>query len=236
MQRKQLKAAFDQQAAGYDKQQEKMAPILNALRFVLESIFADVPIEARILSVGVGTGAELSHLALRFPQWSFTVVEPSGSMLDICRRKAEKEGFASRCLFHEGYVESLPLDNAHDAATCFLVSQFIIEQEARSSFFNGIANRLKPNGILASADLASGVSSGGYESLMTSWLNMMKDAGVPAEGRERMREAYSKDVAVLPAATVASIIESGGFETPVQFFQAGLFHAWLSKRASNNTA
>lgn len=65
---------------------------------------------------------------------------------------------------------------------------------------------------------------------------MMAATGVPSEGLERMRTAYSKDVAVLPAATVASIIESGGFETPVQFFQAGLVHAWFSKRASSNAA
>jgi hypothetical protein len=30
--------------------------------------------------------------------------------------------------------------------------------------------------------------------------------------------------------TVAAIIEAGGFETPVQFFQAGLIHAWHAKR------
>jgi signal transduction histidine kinase len=29
---------------------------------------------------------------------------------------------------------------------------------------------------------------------------------------------------------IASIIEAGGFETPVQFFQAGLIHAWFSRR------
>lgn len=236
MHSEELKAAFDQQASGYDKQQEKMAPILNGLRFLLESVFADVPVEARILCVGVGTGEELSHLAQKFPRWNFTAVEPSGAMLDICRHKAEKEGFASRCVFHESYIESLPLDDAYDAATCFLVSQFILEQEARSSFFHAIANRLKPNGVLASSDLASGVSSEDYEALMNSWLNMMAATGVPSEGLERMRTAYSKDVAVLPAATVASIIESGGFETPVQFFQAGLVHAWFSKRASSNAA
>lgn len=91
MHSEELKAAFDQQPSGYDKQ-EKMAPILNGLRFLLESVFADVPVEARILCVGVGTGEELSHLAQKFPRWNFTAVEPSGAMLDICRHKAERKG------------------------------------------------------------------------------------------------------------------------------------------------
>jgi len=227
-----LKAIFDQQAAGYDKQQERMAPILNGLRFLLESVLADLPVEARVLCVGAGTGTELSHLASKFPRWTFTAVEPSGAMLDICRHKAEQEGFAARCFFHEGYLESLRLDSAYDAATCFLVSQFILERQARSSFFHAIADRLKPNGILASSDLAAGVGSADYEALMTSWQNIMAAAGVSPEGLVRMQAAYRKDVAVLPAATVASIIEAGGFEPPVQFFQAGLVHAWLSRRGN----
>lgn len=236
MRSEELKTAFDQQASGYDKQWAKMAPIRDGLHFLLGSVFADLPVDARILCVGVGTGTELAHLAQKFPRWNFTAVEPSGAMLDVCRHRAEEGGFASRCYFHEGYLDSLPIEDAHDAATCFLVSQFILEPEARSGFFRGIANRLQPGGILASSDLASEVGSYDYEALLNAWLNMMAAGGVPPEGLERMRAAYGKDVAILPAATVASIIESGGFETPVQFFQAGLIHAWFSKRASSKAA
>ncbi|MGH8216019.1 MAG: hypothetical protein ACREPZ_10050, partial [Rhodanobacteraceae bacterium] len=60
--------------------------------------------------------------------------------------------------------------------------------------------------------------------------------GVPPGGVERMRAAYAKDVAILPPDIVASIIQSGGFETPTRFFQAGLLHAWFAKRTSGSTA
>jgi hypothetical protein len=50
-------------------------------------------------------------------------------------------------------------------------------------------------------------------------------------GLERMRAAWERDVVILPPAEVASIIESGGFEAPVRFFQAGLIHAWFARRA-----
>ena len=129
MRQDEIKALFDRQAASYDTQWEKTAPILNCLHLLLESMFAELPGDARILCVGVGTGAELARLAQANPRWRFTAVEPSGAMLDICRK------------------------------------------------------------------------------------------------------AYAKDVGVLPPNKVASIIEAGGFELPVQFFQAGLINAWLSKRA-----
>ncbi|HET8637794.1 MAG TPA: class I SAM-dependent methyltransferase [Acidobacteriaceae bacterium] len=230
MDSEELKAVFDQQAAGYDEQQQKVAPILNGFYFVLESALAELPDDARILGIGVGTGAELALLARKFPGASFTVVEPSGAMLEMCRKRAEGDGFASRCHFHHGYIDTLPVERVHDAATCFLVSQFILEQNARSEFFRSIASRLKPGGILASSDLASGHGPDASGTQLDVWLNMMAATGVPPEGLERMRAAYAKDVAILPADTVASIIEDGGFAAPVQFFQAGLLHAWLSRR------
>jgi len=226
-----LKAAFDQQAPRYDKQWAKLAPIRDALHFLLESVFAGLPADARVLCVGVGTGAELAHLAGRFPRWSFTVVEPSGAMLDVCRQRAETEGMASRCHFHGGYVDSLPPMDTHHAATCFLVSQFILERQARSGFFRSIADRLHPGGLLASSDLASEVGSTAYKSLVHAWLKMMAAADVSPEARARTLAAWEMDVAILPPGEVASIIESGGFEAPVQFFQAGLIHAWISRRA-----
>ena len=230
MRNEELKAVFDQQASGYEKQWERLAPIRNSLHFILESIFAALSENARILCVGVGTGAELAHLARQFPYWHFTVVEPSGAMLEICRQRANAEGFTSRCYFYEGYLDALPIRDMHDAATCFLVSQFMLDQDARSAFFQSIAQRLCPGGILASSDLASEVGSREYETLLLAWANMMSPTAVEPERLERMRTAYAKDVAILPPKVIASIIESGGFEAPVQFFQAGLIHAWFSRR------
>ena len=227
-----LKAVFDQQAAGYDKQWIRMAPIYNSLYFLLESVVAELPTEARILCVGVGTGKELLHMANKFHGWHFTAVEPSSAMLDVCRREAEKAGIASRCYFHEGYLDSLPAGESHNAATCFLVSQFILEKEARSEFFKHIAEQLKPGGLLVNADLSAEIEADSYDALLRVWQSTMAPSDASAEGLSRMKATYAKDVAVLSPASVISIISSGGFEPPVQFFQAGLIHAWFAKRTS----
>lgn len=233
MQQDQIKAIFDQQAASYDAQWAKTAPIPNCLHFLLDAFFAELPAEARILCVGVGTGGELAHLAHKNPQWRFTAVEPSGRMLELCRRRAQNEGFESRCEFHEGYVDSLPESLPHHAATCFLVSQFILDSAARSDFFRQIATRLTPQGLLASSDLASEISSPEYDVLLPAWMKMMASADITPETIDRMRKAYANDVAVLPASRITSIIKAGGFDAPVQFFQAGLIHAWISRRLQN---
>lgn len=69
MHQEEVKALFDQQAATYDTQWENTASIPSCLHFLLESMFAELPAEARILCVGVGTGAELVHLAQMNPRW-----------------------------------------------------------------------------------------------------------------------------------------------------------------------
>lgn len=226
-----LRQVFDRMASGYDRKQARMAPVFDGLYFLSESVFVELPRDARILCVGVGTGAELIHLAAAFPGWRFTAVDPSTAMLDACRTRVGEAGLSSRCSFHEGYVESLPIDEGFDGATCVLVSQFILEAPARSAFFRQIADRLVHGGILVNVDLTSDVESEDYDALLAVWQRVMDPSAVSAEALDRMKAGYAKDVAILPPDAVASIMESGGFERPVQFFQAALICGWFARRA-----
>lgn len=234
MQRPQAPIAFDEHhAAAYDQRFARLAPIRDALHLLISAVFADLPAEARILCVGVGTGHELIYLAQKFPQWTFAAVEPSAPMLAVCRRKAEELGITSRCVFHEGYLDSLPPSSAFDAATSLLVSQFIPAPDARAHFFRAIAERLRPGGFLVSADLAGDTTSAPYQSLLEVWLRLMRETESPREQIEKLRVAYGRDVALLPVEQVSAIIASGGFERPVLFHQAGLIHAWYTRRTSD---
>ena len=55
-----------------------MAPIRDGFYLLVESVFADLPDDAWVLCVGVGTGTELAHLAQRFPRWHTSVIESGG--------------------------------------------------------------------------------------------------------------------------------------------------------------
>ncbi len=226
-----LRRAFDRQARSYDKQWSRMAPINDGMFFLLDAVLASLPGDARILCVGVGTGTELIHLAMAFPGWTFTAVDPSTSMLDICRQRVGELGLSGRCVFHEGYIDSLPEDEHYDATMCFLVSQFILDARARTQFFGQIASRLVPGGILATSDLSTDIESPVYDALLPVWQRVMTPSSDSAEALERMREGYARDVAILPPAAVASIIESAGFDPPVRYFQAALICGWFARRS-----
>jgi tRNA (cmo5U34)-methyltransferase len=231
MQNQESVLIFDQKfASSYDKRFEKLAPMRNALHVLIRLVLSELPNDAQILCVGVGTGSELIDLAQTFPQWKFTLIEPAAPMLNICRQKALEYGIASRCTFHEGYLDSLPASPPFHAATCLLVSHFFMQQEERRNFFRQIAARLLPNGYLVSSDLASEMSSSAYQNLLEVWLRMLKYSETSAEEIEKFLTSYGRDTAILPPQEVEAIIASSGFEAPVLFFQTLLIHAWYSKR------
>ncbi len=178
------------------------------------------------------TGAEMIYLAQNFPQWRFTAVEPASAMLDICRQKAEECGISSRCTFHQGYLDSLDTSNYFDAATCLLVSHFIMQEEERSNFFKQIAARLHPNAYLVSSDLTCDMDTLEYQSLLEVWLRMLKFSQVPVAEIENIRSSYGQNVALLSPQKVESIIIKGGFDSPTLFYQTLLIRAWYSKRTA----
>ncbi len=222
---------FDEKfAATRDQKFAAFAPMQTALYAVINRIFADLPDDARILSVGAGTGAEIVALAEKFPYWRFTAIEPASAMLDVCRQKVADQGFADRCTFHNGFLDSLPASEPFDAATCLFVSQFLMQPAARSRFFNQIALRLRPDALLISADLSADTTSAAYEDLLRVWARMIVSPSVSIEEIEQMRHSHNSTVAVLPAREVETIIAAGGFEPPVLFFQYLLMHAWFTRR------
>lgn len=223
---------FDQERASvYDKQFAKLAPMRDALHLLIRMVLSELPDDAHILCVGVGTGSELINLAQNFPQWQFTAVEPAAPMLNICRQRAEESDITSRCTFHEGYLDSLPASDAFHAATCLLVSHFMMQPEERRNFFRQISARLRPDGYLVSADLVSDRSTLAYKSLSDVWRRALKYCEMPPKEIEKVLTSFGQDVAVLPPQDVESIIASSGFDTPVLFFQTLLIHGWYAKRS-----
>lgn len=225
--------AFDKErAASYDKKFAAMAPMRDALQLLTRAILSELPLDAHILCVGVGTGTEIIDFAQAFPHWQFTAVEPAAPMLNICRQRIEENGLTSRCTFHEGYLDSLPATEPFDAATSLLVSQFIMQQDERRSFFQQIAARLRPGGVLVSADLTSDMSTAAYQSLLEVWLRLLRSCHIPAEEIENMRASFGRSVAILPPQEVESILAASGFDAPVLFLQTLLIHAWFARRTS----
>ncbi len=227
---------FDaQHAANYDERWAPLAPLRDSLHLQMRFILQELPAAARVLCVGVGTGAELLALARAFPTWRFTAVEPSAPMLDVCRRKAVEAGIADRCAFHVGYLQELPPAEPFDAATTILVSQFITDRARRTDFFRDIARRLRPDGLLITADLTT-IAAGQHESLLTVWSQMMRHIGSSEAQIQALMAAYGRDVALLTVPVMEALLTEAGFVRPVRFSQSLLIHAWFARVAPREPA
>ncbi len=217
-------------AATYDDRFKALHGIKDMMHLALESAFAQLPSDARILIAGAGTGAEVRHLAPLFPTWHFTLVDPAPAMLEIARRHALAEGFADRCTFHPTYVSDIEADG-FDAATSLLVSHFVQDAGARTDYFRSIAERLKPGAPLFNADLCADPSGPDFQSLMSFWQGMMAKAGMTPEGREQYARSFGTLFACHGPADVEAMIEAAGFVPPVHCVQAGLIKGWLTAKA-----
>lgn len=232
MQDQNTAVVFDEdRASSYDKQREKMAPIKDALHFFTRVAMAGLSDEAHILCVGVGTGSELFDLAEAYPGWRFTAVEPAAAMLNICRQKAETLGIIDRCSFHEGYLDTLPATALFDGATSILVSHFIVDIDERQKYFTSIAERLKPGGLLLSADLSGDTASEEFDRQFNMWLKMLRLSGVPEADVEKYVASIGNSVAVLPNDKIESLMVAADFETPIHLYQALLINAWCARKA-----
>lgn len=189
----------------------------------------DLAEDAQVLCVGTGTGAALIALAQAFPNWTFTAVDPSSAMLDICREKVENAGISSRSQFPEDYLDSLPESGKFDAATAILVSQFLLEEEQRRAFFHEIWRRLNPGTYFIHADLAAPADPIVHENLKAVWIQALRFNGLSPEAAQAYIPGWAKRVAVLKKVEIEAIVASSGFETPTLFYQSLFLHAWYAK-------
>lgn len=210
-------------AARYDERFKPLAGLKDALHLVLRGSFADLPDDARVLVVGAGTGAELIALAAARPGWRFTVVEPAEGMLAICRARATEAGIAARCVFHGGFLDSLPLSAPHSAATAILVSQFLLDPAARRDFYRQIAARLAPSGLLVTTDLVVDTAAD-----WGPWLGLMGLLGMDGDKQRTYREQVEEKVALVTAAGMRAVLTDAGFDAPIAVYQAGLMRAHLA--------
>jgi tRNA (cmo5U34)-methyltransferase len=222
---KTIEDMFNENAPKYDEQYAKTKALKDALHLLMKAILCNLPQESRLLCIGAGTGQELLYFAQAFPEWKFTVVEPASAMMTICREKAEKQGIAARCSFHEGYLDTLPGDEQFHAATSVLVSQFIKEKKDRLAFFQEIAARLNRGGILINADLAADFETAKFKKIFGIWTNMLD---IPSEKAVKLKEQWEKELAVVPANEVEGIISSAGFGPPILFYQTLFIYAWYA--------
>lgn len=226
-------AYFDaDHAAIYDRRIRRRCPSYDALHEMVAGWLASRPEGGRLLSAGAGTGAEILSLGPRFPGWSFVAADLSADMLAACRRRVEAAGLAGRVDYHHGPLQGLPVGAEFDAATSILVSHFILDRGERLAYYRAIAERLRPGGLFLLADLHGDPADPAFARLFEPWLATFTDAAADPAGVAWERTHLMGDIAFIPEAELAALLEEAGFEPPLRFYQSWLFGGWATARRS----
>lgn len=222
---------FDRKTAqGYDGRARKVGAINDAVHLLTGLVLSRLPADAKILCVGAGTGSEILPLAAKFPGWRFDALDPSGSMLEICKERAEEGGIAGRCRFVHGYLSDFESGAEYDAVLCLLVTHFLTDDAERQAMFDDMSARLKPGGYLINSDICYDTATPAYADILEAWKEMHILSGASGEQAAAIPQTLATHVGVRSPRQMEAFLRAGGFPLPVLFFQSLLIHAWYSQK------
>ena len=220
---------FDQDVAdAYDRRNRALAPISSNLHFLSRLVLADLPVDARVLCVGVGTGAEILSLATACPGWSFVGVDPSPEMLAVGRRRLDEAGVMDRCELVEGYAEDAPL-GPFDAVVSLLVAHFI-KPAGRPAFYAAIHDRLKPGGRFVSAEISVDLEAPECPAMLEDWKQVQTLMGATPQSLANLGGTMREALGVVSPEETQRLWRAAGFTVPIPFFQAFMIRGWHAVR------
>jgi tRNA (cmo5U34)-methyltransferase len=188
-------------------------------------VLKDLPAQARVLCVGVGTGAEILSLSAAFPQWTFVGVDPAIGMLDVCRERLSQAGVLSRCELIQGYVHDVPPGEYFDAVLSVLVAHFV-KREERLNFYEAMFSRLRANGILINTEISFDLDSREFPSMLENWTAVQALMGASPESLANLSVTLRDMLSVISPVETESLLRQSGIALPVRFFQAFMIAGW----------
>lgn len=222
---------FTDAAKVYDERNRQLAPITDNMHFLIRLILRNLPVRARVLCVGVGTGAEILSLSKSFPEWTFAGVDPSIGMLDVCRESLSNAGVLNRCELIHGYVHDAPQGDNFDAALSILVAHFV-KREDRLNFYQAMCSRLCTNGILINTEISFDLYSQEFPLMLKNWEAVQLLLGATPESIANLSMQLREMLSVISPVETESLLNQSGIHLPVRFFQAFMISGWYGIKNS----
>ncbi len=216
-------------SAAYDERNAHLKPVSDGMHFLMRLVLRGLPARARVLCVGVGTGAEILALAKAFPEWSFVGVDPSAPMLEAGRERLRNAGLLDRCELIHGYVHNAPSGENFDAALSVLVAHFI-EPTERLRFFRAMVDRLRPGGTLVNAEISCDLESPAFPAMARDWEGLHGLTGATPDMLAKLPSQLREVLSVLPPTETENLLRQSGILLPVRFFQAFLICGWHGRK------
>jgi tRNA (cmo5U34)-methyltransferase len=229
MKEKMVKIFEDMGGESYDKGNSLFYPININLHFLNALILKDLPKNARILCVGVGTGADIIDLAKTNSEWTFVGLEPAFSMLQKCEEKLKSENLINRCELFQSYLEDFKSTEKFDAVLCLYVMHFIKDMNEKAKMYSAMASHLKKDGYMIITEISADFDSENYKFQLENWKALHGLAGASKEKLESMSKMLQEQLGVISSSETERLIEGNGFGRAVKFFQSFLVCGWYTK-------
>ncbi|WP_336009969.1 class I SAM-dependent methyltransferase [Acinetobacter calcoaceticus] len=211
---------------GYDEHIRKLIPGYEVIHQQVDAILQSVlKPNSHILIVGCGTGYELEYLLKRHPNWKFTAVDPSLTMLQKAQEQVELLDKSSQVTFIHGETSALPLENCFDAALSILVAHFIAD-DIKPAFFKDIYDRLKENAVLLTYDLMTCINPQQLQALRYLCLAQ----GLTEEQCQKMLERMAQDFFSLTIEGYIKLLQKTGFESVQSYAQVLTYQGFIAKK------
>ncbi len=216
---------FTDAAKAYDEKNRQLMPIADNMHFLIRLILKDAPVSARVLCVGVGTGAEILSLSMAFPEWTFVGIDPAIGMLDVCRERLVAAGVMDRCELIHGYVHDVPAGEKFDVVLSILVAHFVKSKE-RLKFYQAMSDHLHPNGVLINTEISYDLDTQEFPLMLKNWESIQSLMGATPESIANLSRVLREMLTVLPPAEVENMLRQSGIQLPIRFFQAFMINGW----------
>lgn len=211
---------------GYDVHIRKLIPGYEVIHLQVDAILQSVlKPNAHILIVGCGTGYELEYLLKRHPDWKFTAVDPSLTMLQKAQEQVELLDKSSQVTFIHGDTSALPLEACFDTALSILVAHFVAD-DIKPAFFKDIYDRLKEKAVLLTYDLMTCINPMQLKALPYLCL----DQGLTEEQCQKMLERMAQDFFSLTTEGYIKLLEKTGFESVQPYAQILTYQGFIAKK------
>lgn len=199
----------------------------HATRMAAALLAANVPEGGSILSVGTGSGLELSLLASSRPDWVLTGVDPSAPMIEAARNRLAQDGFSGRVSLAAGHLDDLPATPAFDGAVCIMVLPLLPDNGAKGALLAAIATRLKPGARLA---FISPAIEGSQAELGPVWRWFQRGMGQSDAQIDALALQVQQEIQMVSEDRLKTLAVEAGFHPPKRFYQALWFGGWYTEK------
>jgi tRNA (cmo5U34)-methyltransferase len=220
---------FTEAAKVYDEKNRQLAPIADNMHFLFRLILKNAPVRARVLCVGVGTGAEILSLSKTFPEWTFVGVDPSIGMLDVCRERLDLAGILDRCELIHGYIHDVPSGENFDIVLSVLVAHFVKRGE-RLNFYQAMSSRLHKGGFLINTEISYDLDSQEFPLMLKNWEAVQILMGATPESLANLAQVLRETLSVISPTETENLLKQSSITLPVRFFQAFMISGWYGTK------